>query len=31
MRTPGHDVELAHGFLLTRGVITAADQLVSAR
>jgi len=31
MRTPGHDVELSHGFLLTEGVITAADQLVSAR
>ena len=31
MRTPGDDVELAHGFLLTEGVITAADDLAAAR
>ena len=31
MRTPGHDIELAHGFLLTEGVIADSDQLASAR
>lgn len=31
MRTPGHDVELAHGFLLTESVIGQAGELASAR
>ena len=31
MRTPGHDVELAHGFLLTEGVIAEGAELASAR
>ncbi|MFC4000302.1 formate dehydrogenase accessory sulfurtransferase FdhD [Prauserella oleivorans] len=31
MRTPGHDVELAHGFLLSEGVIGSREDIATAR
>jgi FdhD protein len=31
MRTPGHDIELAHGFLLSEGVINAVEDIRTAR
>jgi FdhD protein len=31
MRTPGEDVELAHGFLLAEGVIASAEDVIGAR
>lgn len=31
MRTPGNDIDLAHGFLFTESVIGAADDIVAAR
>jgi FdhD protein len=31
MRTPGDDVDLAHGFLLTEGIVRTADDITTAR
>ncbi|MER7072898.1 formate dehydrogenase accessory sulfurtransferase FdhD [Terrabacter sp. NPDC000476] len=31
MRTPGHDIELVHGFLLSEGLIRSADDIALAR
>ncbi|QGF22890.1 formate dehydrogenase accessory sulfurtransferase FdhD [Raineyella fluvialis] len=31
MRTPGHDIELVHGFLLSEGIITSAEDIRTAR
>lgn len=31
MRTPGHDIELVHGFLVSEGVISSVEDVVTAR
>lgn len=31
MRTPGHDVDLAHGWMLSEGVVTAREEVVTAQ